>query len=106
MVENDPTARATFDSLLGTRWAVTLADRGDEARDRAQATTFDLVIANVEIPGISGIDLARTLRANRATQDVPFILVSRDRAGHARRSPAWKRALTTSWSSPSRSASC
>ncbi|HEY4392909.1 MAG TPA: response regulator, partial [Polyangia bacterium] len=77
VVENDPAARATFDSLLGTRWAVTLTDRGDEARDRAQATSFDLVIANVEVPGMSGIDLARFLRANRATRDVPFILVSR-----------------------------
>jgi signal transduction histidine kinase len=77
VVENDPAARATFDSLLGTRWAVTLTDRGDEARDRAAATSFDLVIANVEVPGMSGIDLARSLRANRATQDVPFILVSR-----------------------------
>src|SRR5205814_5556970 len=77
VVENDPAARATFDSLLGTRWAVTLTDRGDEAHDRAQATSFDLVIANVEVPGMSGIDLARSLRANRATQDVPFILVSR-----------------------------
>jgi signal transduction histidine kinase len=76
VVENDPAARATFDSLLGTRWAVTLTDRGDEARDRAQATTFDLVIANVEVPGMSGLDLARSLRANRATHDVPFILVS------------------------------
>jgi signal transduction histidine kinase len=76
VVENDPAARATFDSLLGTRWAVTLADRGEEARDRAQASSFDLVIANVEMPGMSGIDLARSLRANRATQDVPFILIS------------------------------
>src|SRR5215472_7820651 len=75
VVENDPAARATFDSLLGARWAVTLTDRGDEARDRAQE--FDLVIANVDVPGMSGIDLARSLRANRATHDVPFILVSR-----------------------------
>jgi signal transduction histidine kinase len=75
VVENDPAARATFDSLLGTRWAVTLTDRGDEACDRAQE--FDLVIANVEVPGMSGIDLARSLRANRATQDLPVILVSR-----------------------------
>jgi signal transduction histidine kinase len=82
VVENDPAARATFDSLLGTRWAVTLTDRGDEARDRAAATSFDLVIANVEVPGMSGIDLARSMRANRATQDVPFILVSRSPGQH------------------------
>jgi signal transduction histidine kinase len=77
VVENDPEARATFDLLLGARWAVTLAERGDEGRDRALATPFDLVIANVQMAGLNGIELARNLRAERATQDVPLILMSR-----------------------------
>jgi signal transduction histidine kinase len=76
VVENDPEARATFDLLLGARWAVTLAERGDQGRDRALASPFDLVIANVLMPGLSGIELARNLRAERATQDVPLILMS------------------------------
>jgi signal transduction histidine kinase len=76
VVENDPEARATFDLLLGTRWTVILAERGDQGRDRALASPFDLVIANVQMPGLSGIELARNLRAERATQDVPLILMS------------------------------
>ncbi len=77
VVEHDPEARATFDLLLGTRWAVTLAERGDQGRDQALGSAFDLVIANVEMPGLSGIELARQLRGERSTQDVPLILMSR-----------------------------
>jgi signal transduction histidine kinase len=77
VVEDDPEARATFDLLLGTRWTVTLAERGDQGRDQALGSAFDLVIANVQMPGLSGIELARQLRAERTTQDVPLILMSR-----------------------------
>ncbi len=77
VVDDDPEARATFDLLLGTRWAVTLAERGDRGRDQALGSTFDLVIANVEMPGLNGIELARQLRAERATHDLPLILMSR-----------------------------
>lgn len=76
VVEDDPEARATFDLLLGTRWTVTLAERGDLGRDQALASIFDLVIANVQMPGLSGIELARQLRAERTTQNVPLILMS------------------------------
>ena len=77
VVEDDPEARATLELLLGARWSVTAAERGDIARDTARATPFDLVIANVQMPGLSGIDLARLLRADRGTQDVSLILMSR-----------------------------
>ena len=76
VVEDDPEARATFDLLLGTRWDVTLVDRGDDARDRALAQPFDLVLANAQMPGLSGIDLVRLLRTHRPTQDLPLILMS------------------------------
>src|SRR6185369_17992776 len=82
VVEDDPEARATFDLLLGTRWAVTLAERGDQGRDQALGSPFDLVIANVQMPGLSGIELARLLRADRSTQDVPLILMSRTAGQH------------------------
>ena len=77
VVEDDPEARETLELLLGAKWAVTPVDRGDVARDAARATPFDLVLANVEMPGLSGIDLARALRADRATQCLPLILMSR-----------------------------
>ena len=81
VVEDDPEARATLDLLLGAKWGVTAVERGDVALDTARALSFDLVLANAQMPGLSGIELAK-------------------------RSPASRRAPTTSWSSRSRDASC
>jgi signal transduction histidine kinase len=82
VVEDDPEARATLELLLGARWAVTAVERGDVARDAARAMPFDLIIANVQMPGLSGIDLVRLVRADRTTQDVPLILMSRTAGQH------------------------
>ena len=82
VVEDDPEARATLELLLGARWSVTVAERGEIALDSARAMPFDLVIANVQMSGLSGIELARTLRADRATQDVSVILMSRTAGQH------------------------
>src|SRR4029079_8915240 len=82
VVEGDPEARATLELLLGARWGVTLVERGDVARDTARATPFDLVIADVQMSGLNGIELARLLRADRSTQDVPLILMSRTAGQH------------------------
>jgi signal transduction histidine kinase len=82
VVEDDPEARATLELLLGTRWSVTVAEHGEIALNSARAMPFDLVIANVQMPGLTGIELARTLRADRATQDVSVILMSRTAGQH------------------------
>jgi signal transduction histidine kinase len=82
VVEDDPEARATLELLLGARWAVTAVERGDVARDAALAMPFDLVIANVQMPGLNGIDLVRLLRADRTSQNVPVILMSRTAGQH------------------------
>jgi len=81
-VEDDPETRATLEHLLGARWALTIVEHGETARDTARAAPFDLVIADAQMPGLNGIDLVRQLRANRLTQDVPLILMSRTAGEH------------------------
>jgi signal transduction histidine kinase len=82
VIEDDPEARATLELLLSARWGVTAVDRGDVALDTARALPFDLVLANVHMPGLSGIELARQLRADRATQNASVILMSRTNGHH------------------------
>lgn len=82
VVEDDPDTRGSLEHLLGARWTVTTVEHGEVARDTARATPFDLVIASAQMPGLSGIDLARLLRADRFTQDVPLILLSRTAGQH------------------------
>jgi signal transduction histidine kinase/DNA-binding response OmpR family regulator len=76
VVEDDPHVRQMLGLLLGARWRVEMADGGEAARDMALASPPDLVISDVRMPGIDGIELLRALRAAPATHDVPVILVS------------------------------
>ena len=82
VVEDDPEARATLDLLLGAKWGVTAVERGDVALDTARALSFDLVLANAQMPGLSGIELAKRLRADRVTQDMSVILMSHTTGHH------------------------
>jgi CheY-like chemotaxis protein len=48
----------------------TVAGHPEDALEIFRANTFDAVITDIDMPSMSGLDLARTLRAERA--DVPI----------------------------------
>lgn len=52
---------------------VATATRGEEALAAAASTSFDLVILDILMPGISGWEVLRRLRA---TDDVPVLILS------------------------------
>src|SRR3954462_10357909 len=57
--------------------AVDVANRGEEALIRATATTYDAIVLDVMLPGISGIETCRTLR-ERGTWAPVLMLTARD----------------------------
>jgi two-component system response regulator RegX3 len=54
-------------------FTVTTATSGTEALERARGAIFDIVILDVMLPGMSGIDVCRTLRAE---SDVPIVMLT------------------------------
>ena len=52
---------------------VTTAEEGDTALNVARSQTFDVVILDVMLPGLSGIDVCRTLRNE---SDVPILMLT------------------------------
>ena len=50
--------------------------RGDEAELRLAETAPDLLILDWMLPGVSGIEICRRLRAREATRTLPIIMVS------------------------------
>ena len=52
---------------------VATAETGPDALERARAATFDVVILDVMLPGLSGLDVCRTLRNE---SDVPILLLT------------------------------
>src|ERR1017187_1425019 len=51
-------------------------ERGDEAELRLAETTPDLVILDWMLPGVSGLEICRRLRAREATRSLPVIILT------------------------------
>lgn len=62
--------------LDGLGYAVATADSGPEALERVAAGRPDVVLLDIAMPGMSGLEVLRRLRAEPATADLPVILVS------------------------------
>lgn len=75
LVEDDEASATALQSFL-TRcgFQVTLAHDGSEALRRHSESGADLVVTDIRMPHLSGIDLARELRQRQA--DLPVLFVS------------------------------
>jgi two-component system cell cycle response regulator len=77
VVEDDSaTAAALADTLADEGYRVDRAADGDECLRRALETTPDLVLLDVNLPGMSGFDTASVLRRSTATRGVPILFLS------------------------------
>ena len=54
----------------------TVSENGASALRKAQADPPDLIVADYDLPELSGLQLLQAVRRDSALQDVPFILIS------------------------------
>ena len=59
--------------LQSIGYRVSTAMDGTTALAKAQRSLPDLIVLDLELPGLSGLDAARTLRADPRTQSIPLI---------------------------------
>jgi CheY-like chemotaxis protein len=83
VVEDSEPIRAAFTILLEeSGYSVAAAPTGADAVRLASERTPDLVLLDLGLPDISGIDVARSIKANPATKNVPVVaLTGRDDDG-------------------------
>lgn len=77
LVEDDRDTRDMYSHYL--RYSgldVTAAESARVALERVERARPDVVVTDIAMPGMDGIELARRLRARSQTQDVPIIAVS------------------------------
>ena len=54
-----------------------MASSGEEALQRMRTTSFDLVLLDVQMPGMGGLEAARTIRSKAAlNRDTPIVALS------------------------------
>jgi two-component system alkaline phosphatase synthesis response regulator PhoP len=57
-------------------WITHVASAGDEALAYARRQPVDLVILDVMLPELSGLEICRALRGDKATESIPIIMVT------------------------------
>lgn len=76
-VDDNATNRRILECIL-TNWGATvdLAEDGRQALDRLRAASYDLVILDLQMPGMDGLDLSRAISADARLRQVPRIMLS------------------------------
>lgn len=77
VVDDSMTVRAMEKKLLQNKgYAVDVAINGVEGWRALRMHTYDLVVTDVDMPRMNGIELIEKIRAHRTTQKLPVIVVS------------------------------
>lgn len=77
IVDDTRLNRELVKDLLETEdYLVTEAENGQEALDRARAQHPDLVLLDIELPDMNGVDVLAALKTDPATQDIPVVALT------------------------------
>ena len=75
VVDDDPEIRELVRYTLD-EWDVRTAANGQEAMSAVAAATPDLVVMDIMMPGMSGLEVLERWRADPATANLPVILLT------------------------------
>ena len=76
IVEDNPANRALFAAMLKSIYAIAVHENGLEALDAFRRQPPDLVLLDIALPGMDGIELLRRMRADSLLHRIPVIAVS------------------------------
>lgn len=76
LVDSDIEFRQVIENVLSKNYDVTSMSSGEEALDLLAEEEYDLVISDVILPGMSGVDLTREIRKRHSLSELPIILIT------------------------------
>jgi len=85
IVDDNPVNLSVLRALLGREdYDLIATDSGESALDLAKCNpTFDLIMLDVSMPGINGIEVCRQLKTEPITKHLPILLISAFRTDEA-----------------------
>ncbi len=76
VVDDDPDLQALFRMMLARNFELISATSGEQAVALALGAIPDLILLDVMLPDIDGLEVFRQLRADHRTSSIPVILVT------------------------------
>src|SRR6187455_922133 len=75
LVDDEPGIARAYARTLGTAgFTVITAADGNEAAQAARDKSFDVIVSDIAMPGMDGLELLRTVR--EVDLDVPFVIMT------------------------------
>jgi len=76
VVDDEPSNVLALFEILKPFYEVCMAPNGQDALDFCAASPPDLVLLDVVMPGLSGYEVCRRLKASEATREIPVLFVT------------------------------
>jgi two-component system, cell cycle response regulator DivK len=74
IVEDNPLNMKLFSAMIGAQgYEVLQAGDGAQGLDLARRLHPDLIIMDIQLPGISGLEVTRNLKADDSTRQIPIV---------------------------------
>jgi len=74
--DDDPSLRELVRAVLGTNYRFLEAADGTEALMIAREEQPDLIVLDVMLPGLSGIEVLEELRATDSLREIPVVVIT------------------------------
>ena len=76
VIEDNPDLLSTYAEMLGDEYHVLLAQNGQEGLEKTEAYLPDLIVCDIMMPGISGLEVCKRIKENDKTGNIPIIILS------------------------------
>jgi CheY-like chemotaxis protein len=76
IVEDNADNRLLLDAILGERYSLSEYENGQEALDGMRAEPPDLVLMDVSLPGMDGIEVLIRMRADPSLHSIPVVALT------------------------------
>ncbi len=76
IVDDRPENLLVLDAVLGSKYELVPAHSGQEALDLLKGLAVDVILLDIEMPGLDGFETTRLIKLMPERQHVPIILIS------------------------------
>ncbi|WP_029407405.1 fused response regulator/phosphatase [Thiomicrorhabdus sp. Milos-T2] len=75
-VDDEPMNRFIIEDMIENRYQLTMLESGELCLDFVKDTIPDLILLDINMPGISGYEVCKALKENPATHHIPVIFLT------------------------------
>lgn len=78
IVDDEPVNLTAIASHLKDMYSISIAKNGEEALKRMEANPADLILLDINMPGMDGFEVAERLKMESSTASIPIIFLTSD----------------------------